>query len=121
VTVATRTLSPATPSNKYLTYEEIQKETKLRFTALLIDCEGCINNLFRGYDTSPALLAKTLEAVEVIILEGDMAIRTPTCRNDCVDYSVWKENFHSMGFRIVRQQSDPEFPFIFHYVFQRRR
>lgn len=113
--------SPTTPSNHFMTYEKIQQETKLQFTALLIDCEGCINHLFRGYDSSPTLLATTLQSVEVIILEGDMAMRTPTCKQDCVDYAVWIEIFHSMGFRIIHQQSDPEFPFIFHYVFQRRR
>lgn len=111
---------PGKNGTPFLSYGAIQELTKLQFTTLLIDCEGCIDALFRGHDDNITILGTTLQSVQTIILEGDMSIYAPVCNQACVDYDYWKRIFLAVGFELVHQQSDPEFPFIFHYVFLRR-
>ena len=52
----------------------------------VIDCEGCIDYLFRGNNVS---LCEMLRPVRLIFLEGDMGTEAPDCSHDCVDYPKW--------------------------------
>jgi FkbM family methyltransferase len=108
---------PLEPPKSSYTYEELQAVTKLRFTALLIDCEGCIESLFAGNSVS---LDKLLQDVNTIILEADMPVGALDCTHDCVDYAVWIAKFAAMGLAMVETVQDPVYPKIFHYVFQRK-
>ncbi|KAJ1424702.1 hypothetical protein B484DRAFT_398180 [Ochromonadaceae sp. CCMP2298] len=97
------------------TFERIQQVTNLSFTALLIDCEGCIESLFSGCAPLPQLL----QGVRTIMLEGDMPKGAPDCAYNCVDYSTWIAKFDSMGLKLTHSEQDPVYKKIFHYVFQR--
>lgn len=111
------------PRGANLSFREIQKAVGLRFNALLIDCEGCIDSLFlEGDESQPSLetIRESLKDVHTIILEADMSHLAPDCYKDCVHYEQWTERLQALGFEKVHQQADPRFWFIFHYVFQRR-
>lgn len=113
LSVSGKTLS----TKRSYTYEEIQDVTKLRFTALLIDCEGCIDSLFAG---NVAPLGELLKDVKTIILEADMPVGAQDCTHDCVDYAVWIAKLKDLGLEVVETVQDPVYPKIFHYVFQRK-
>lgn len=106
----------AVAPKRHYTFSEIQKATGQRFSALLIDCEGCIETLFAGNHMP---LSELLREVRTIILEADMAVGAADCTHDCVDYSKWVETFKTAGLNFVRKTQDPVFPKIQHYVFQR--
>jgi hypothetical protein len=103
-------------SKEYYTYEELQTITKFQFSALLIDCEGCIETLFRGNTSS---LGNMLRLVNVIILEADMPVGAADCTHDCVDYSKWIHTFSSIGLHVIHKEKDRIYPKIYHYVFLR--
>jgi hypothetical protein len=112
-------------SSAYVDLKRLQEVTKLRFTTLLIDCEGCIDSLFwedniRGRDLQLQRLQNALESVRTVILEADMGKDAPDCYSHCVDYDLWDQRFRSLGFTKVHQERDPRFRFIFHYVYQRQ-
>lgn len=98
------------------TFLEIQQFTNITVSALLIDCEGCIQTIFRGNDQP---LSQLLSAVRTIILEADMPIGSLECKDNCVDYAVWEKSFQSIGFSIAHKEIDPIFRSIVHYVFKR--
>ena len=104
-----------TLSKQHYTFEEIQSTTHLKFTALLIDCEGCIETMF----SNTTSLATQLSSVNTIILEADMPIGAEDCTRDCVDYSKWVADFASMGLKVVYKEQDPVYVKIYHYVFKR--
>lgn len=103
-------------SKRHYTFDEIQKFTNLTFTALLIDCEGCISSLFRGNTTA---LSVQLHNINTIILEADMPIGALDCTHDCVDYAQWVREFASAGLKVVYREQDPIYTKIYHYVFKR--
>lgn len=107
---------PEQLSKEYYTFEELQTITRFQFSALLIDCEGCIETLFRGNTSS---LGSMLRLVDVIILEADMPIGAADCTHDCVDYSKWISIFSSIGLHVKYKERDRIYPKIYHYVFQR--
>lgn len=98
--------------------QDLQQKTGLTFTALLLDCEGCINAVF-GNKVDTNSLRSTLSNVRTIILEGDMSDRDPMCTSFCVDYGSWRDKLAEIGFRIVYEEQDQKFASIIHYVFQR--
>ena len=102
----------------HFTLHDIQKELNFQFTAMLIDCEGCINSLF-GTNIDTATLGKLLHNVRTIILEGDMSDRDGLCTSFCVNYGQWIEKFKALGFTVVEEEQDKKFPAIVHYVLQR--
>lgn len=113
----------AEAKSAFVTFEQLQEAISSRFTALLIDCEGCIDNLFAGSDNqtvpNTTVLGQMLRDVRTIILEADMGRNAPDCYADCVDYSAWINRFEGLGYRKVHQEVDPSYWFIAHYVFQR--
>jgi hypothetical protein len=125
---ATRAVaSPTTRKGKgkvptgYMEFDEIQKATGVQFNALLIDCEGCLEGMFRnkaGNDTMEQL-ASYLQQVEVIIIEADMPVGAPDCMDNCVDYKAWLQRFESIGFTKVHEKKDTVYSFIYHYVLER--
>lgn len=106
----------AGPGYEYYTFTDIQSVTKLNFTALLIDCEGCIETMFRG---SKLPLCSLIENVNTIILEADMPVDAADCEYDCVDYDKWIRRFNSCGLQTIVKKKDPVFSKIYHMVFQR--
>ena len=108
----------AVPAIDNLTLLRIQYLTGLKFSVLLIDCEGCINSLF-GAISDVQSLRSSLKGVTTIILEADMSIRDPLCEVLCVDYSFWISQFERIGFNTVYQEPDAKFSSIVHYVFHR--
>jgi hypothetical protein len=104
------------PSKHHYTYSELQNITALRFTALLIDCEGCIETLFAGNGLP---LSELLRDVRTVILEADMPVGAADCTHDCVNYVKWVDSFKAVGLRVVYQMQDPIYSKIQHYVFQR--
>ena len=112
---STKTDSSGRPS--YYTYTELQSAIGVTFDTILIDCEGCIENLFIDGDKS---LKQVLRAVRVIILEADnpQGPLSP-CSTACVDYEIWLSKFKEIGFRLVRQVQDTKFKWIYHYVLER--
>lgn len=117
------------------TFAQIQNETGIAITALLIDCEGCIEQLFR-HDPAPIVehqrhhhttsedsyattLVELLQGVHTIILEGDMPLTARDCKFNCVNYTLWEQRFNAAGLRTIQKQPDPIYHSIVHYVFQR--
>ena len=92
--------------------ESIQSITNLTVTALLIDCEGCIETLFMGNQQS---LEQLLRGVNTIILEADM----PIGALDCSDYASSIVKFKKLGLNVVYKQQDPIYKKIYHDVFRR--
>lgn len=105
------------PSRTTLTFQEIQSVTSLRFSVLLIDCEGCIEYIFS--EQEKLQLNTTLANVRAILLEKDMPVGAPDCKVDCVDYEVWKKRFLDAGFAEVVNFQDRAFPFIYHTAYLR--
>ena len=64
-----------------------------RFTVALIDCEGCIDDLFGG-----AAGRSFLSMLQLILLEEDQA--------QSVDYARWSRRFRDMGFTRVWHLGD---------------
>lgn len=117
---ATRATPSAAERNGFsrtsLTFKEIQTITGLTFTALMIDCEGCVASLFLG-DRLP--LRELLQYVDTIIMEGDMPIGAPDCHANCVNYTSWVYKFHDAGFDLVESTQEVRYKWIWNYVFQR--
>ena len=86
------------------------------FNTLLIDCEGCINNLFVDAHI-PAKLGAQLKHVHTIMLEADMP--EGHCLYYCVDYAMWVERFRRAGLVVKHVVPDRVYTFIKHYVFVR--
>ena len=103
-------------SKRSYTMEEIQQVTNLSVSAVLIDCEGCIDSLFAG-NSLPfgALLAN----ISTIILEADMSTAALDCKSRCVDYNEWIDNFAAVGLSVVHKEQDSMYRQIWHYVFSR--
>lgn len=101
---------------QHYTFAEIQNVTSLQFSALLIDCEGCIETAFLG-NAEP--LSSLLKNVNTVILEADMPLGAADCQQDCVDYAKWVTAFSSAGLNQVQKTQDPVYTKIYHYVFQR--
>jgi hypothetical protein len=115
----------------YYNYHELETILRLKFNTLLIDCEGCLPQLFQSSSPpSPRLsslesplnsLHQTLKHVNLIILEADNSIHPLSpCRKSCVNYSMWIDRFHDCGLEVVERVLDKRFPWIDHLVFQRR-
>ena len=104
-------------SRMALAFQEIQSITYLRFSVLLIDCEGCIEYIFS--EQEKLHLNTTLANVRVILLEKDMPVGAPDCQVDCVDYAVWNQRFLDAGFAEVVNFQDRAFPFIYHTAYAR--
>ena len=104
----------------FFSLEEVQSATRLRLTALLIDCEGCIESMFS--DAEPAALCVSLAAIRLILVEGDRPAGVPgsDCKTDCVNYTEWQQRFESVGFVTVEIVSETHFSWIQHYVFARQ-
>eukprot|EP01033_Poteriospumella_lacustris_P007661 gene7661-5508_t len=107
----------STVMNTVYTFEQIQVVTQMTFSALLIDCEGCIDFMFRG-NTRP--LSEVLANVRTILLEGDMPIGAPDCTVNCVDYDKWVNEFVAIGFVVAEKNQDKKYPWIYHYAFVRK-
>lgn len=102
----------------------LQRKLGMYFTTLLIDCEGCIEQVLAVPPTDKS--SKQEEYVEMllrnvtkIIVETDMKENTPHCQSQCVNYQKWFNLFRKIGFRIVFQKQDSLFSFIDHVAFQR--
>jgi hypothetical protein len=119
---ATRTKRVLEPYNhtrserESFTFEEIQTITGLQLTALMIDCEGCIETLFLGNGNKT--LNELLQHVNTIILEGDMPIGAPDCSANCVNYSAWHERFELAGLKLVEKMQE-KFEWIQLFVYSR--
>lgn len=107
----------STPMNTVYTFEQVQQVTQMTFSTLLIDCEGCIDFMFRG-NSRP--LAEVLANVRTILLEGDMPVGAPDCTTNCVDYDKWVKDFVAMGFVVAEKNQDKKYPWIYHYAFVRK-
>lgn len=103
-------------ARQHYTLEEIQRVTNITLSALLIDCEGCIESMFAGNSQT---LSAVLSKINTIILEADMPVGAPDCEHNCVDYSKWVSLFESIGLKVVFKQQDPMYTRIYHYVFRR--
>lgn len=86
----------------HLTYSELQAATGLNFTAIVVDCFGCVDSLFRGNRGS---LCELLSGVRTVVLRGDVSADDPGCRAGCVDYSLWEALFSALGFGTEEKQS----------------
>lgn len=102
-------------------FMDLQSELQMYFTVLLIDCEGCLDQLFSLAPDAPNYFGRLLRNVSTIILEADMKVNTPHCLTHCVDYQRWQRNFESLGFQLVHRKVDPVYEFIDHIVYQKRR
>ena len=127
--------------------QELQAATNISLTALLIDCEGCIQRLFRSprdAESAPGQhnnnlltdsvgvekkepsyptvdeVRRLLHGVHTIILEADMPRGAQDCHFDCVDYSKWEALFNEAGLQTVSRSPDPIYRAIIHYVFRRK-
>jgi hypothetical protein len=107
----------------YYNYRELERVLRFKFNSILIDCEGCITQLFQSTaDPSlpPSSLQDTLKHVNLIILEADNSLDPLSpCRRSCVNYSMWIEKFQECGLGVVERVLDQRFPWIYHLVFQR--
>ena len=100
---------------------DVQSLTKLQLTALVIDCEGCIDSML---PSDLAELCQALVHVRTIVLEGDMPMREiapgSDCERACTNYTAWEERFNKLGFSTTVAEVDDMFPWIINYAFGRR-
>ena len=66
---------------------ELQRRLDLRFSVVLVDCEGCIDTLFKHNEA-------LLDQVRLVLLEEDGGLQRR-------EYDAWYERFHYAGFRCV--------------------
>lgn len=118
-------------------YFALQNAVNMSFTAILIDCEGCIEQLFAlpptqrtADDTSVSseldisethanYVRTMLKNVKTIIIETDMKQNTPHCQHDCVNYHKWFALLVRLGFKQTHSVRDVVYSFIDHVVFSR--
>lgn len=101
----------------FYTFSELEAALDVRFDALLIDCEGCIDFLFEDNGRS---LRQVLSNINLIIIEADNPTGPSSpCTLACVDYGVWLQKLGSAGFRVVRKLQDTKFKWIMHCVLLR--
>lgn len=101
--ITTNSLQQESRNRPYFGFQEIQEITNIKATVLLIDCEGCISEIFKAKGSDVVdfkTLGNLLINVKTIILEGDMKVGTKECGSRCVDYSIWERKFKSIGFKI---------------------
>lgn len=97
--------------------EALQVAVNITFTVLLFDCEGCIDSVI---STSLPVLTRQLSHVRAILIETDMRIGSPSCRQSCVDYAAWFRLFEQLGFQRIFIRNDPQFNDIDHVVYSRK-
>jgi FkbM family methyltransferase len=120
-TVASYSDSPQKQDDKgrpnFYTLSELEMAVGFSFDALLIDCEGCIDNLFVDKGRS---LQQVLANVNVIIIEADNPVGPSSpCTKACVDYGAWIQRLRAVGFRVVHKAPDTKYKWIVHYVLLR--
>jgi FkbM family methyltransferase len=81
---------------KSLTFAEVMDLTGVVPTVLIIDCEGCLNSIFRGAD-----LSAVLAPVRVVIMEAD----NPGGMSD-KSYEAWETTFAEHGFSMKEKSVD---------------
>lgn len=88
----------------------------LQFDTLLIDCEGCVEDIL---NENPG----ALDGIRTIVMETDMGmyngVRAPDCNEKCIDYDAVASRFQHMGFRLVETIKDQEPGWLFHLAFTR--
>jgi FkbM family methyltransferase len=67
---------------------EAERRMGLAFSVALVDCEGCIDDLFSGEG-----VARLLQTLRLVIIEQDAS--------DIVDYTAWGERLRAHGFERV--------------------
>ena len=108
---------PARKNSPYITFTELEIKLGVKFTSILIDCEGCIEFLFGNMNLQK--LHSVLKHIDTILLEADMAIGHRCNKQNCVDYGKWEKRFNQAGLQTVLKIQDPIFESICHYVFKR--
>jgi FkbM family methyltransferase len=104
----------------FYSYTELQRAVSLTFDTLLIDCEGCINQVFLTEAGRLEDIPTLLRPVRTIIIEADNPLKDQSpCLRNCVNYTRWTETFLQMGFMLTMLQQDKKFPWIDHMVFTR--
>lgn len=81
----------------FYSFTEIQK-ILFEVDVLLIDCEGCINQIFQGMDIE---LEDALKNIHTIIIETDMGFKAADCHRDCVDWTDWIRRLKNMYYQLV--------------------
>lgn len=113
-----------------LSFFDLQKKFDLNFDTLLIDCEGCVQNLL---DQNPNMLAN----IDTILMEGDMGIyngdKAPDCGmrgggSSCINYNDVISRLEHEGFSLIetfkegtatRQDKNDCCPWLHHFALKR--
>lgn len=109
------------------TFDQVQKATGLVFDTLLIDCEGC------AQDMMDQIGPKIQSQINLIVIEADMPAGVGgDCTKHCMDYQKFFKFLNENGFEQVDMFNDCNHarsgapadtwcgPWINHYAFKRR-
>lgn len=114
------------------TFDDVEKATGLRFDTLLIDCEGC------AQDMMEQLKPKLEKQINLILIESDMGRNiTETgnftdCTTHCMDYKQFFDFLEQSGFEQVDMFNDCDRtrtqnldtwcgPWIHHHAYRRKK
>jgi len=113
-------------------FDDVEKASGLKFDTLLIDCEGC------AQDMMDQIGPKIKSQIKLIVIEADMPARntpetqTSDCSDHCMDYTKFFNFLKSSGFEQVDEFNDCDMkrsgapqgtwcgPWINHYAFRRK-
>jgi len=114
------------------TWDEVEKASGLKFDTLLIDCEGC------AQDMMDQIGPKIQSQIKTIVIEADMPLRntpetqTSDCKKHCMDYVKFFSFLKTSGFEQVDEFNDCDTkrsgapqgtwcgPWINHHAFRRK-
>lgn len=101
-----------------LSLASLEKRIGQKFDAVMIDCEGCVNDFF-------AENPEAFDHFKIILMEGDMGYygneSAKDCGDHCVDYNKAVKDIELRGFKLVSDflELDGECPWIHHFAFKK--
>jgi len=89
-------------------FDDVEKASGLKFDTLLIDCEGC------AQDMMDQIGPKIQSQINLIVIEADMPVATPgavipraeACTKHCMDYQKFFNFLRKSGFQQVDEFND---------------
>merc|ERR1719329_1338070 len=107
-------------------FDEVEEALGVKFDALLIDCEGCAQQMMD--QIGPKLKTQ----IDLVLLEADMGDDGGDCVKNCMDYKKFIALLEDSGLRMVEKRNDCDSSWhgapagtwcgnwIWHYAFRRK-
>merc|ERR1719421_1152857 len=82
------------------TFDEIEKASGLKIDTLLIDCEGC------AQDMMDQLGPKIQDQIKLVLIEADMPDSGGDCTKHCMNYKKFFKFLDDAGFEQIDEFND---------------